>query len=210
MANNVDVFVVPMANPDGYEFSRLHARFWRKNRRQANKSSTCIGVDLNRNWNFHFGEGASDEPCSEVFQGPEPFSEPETDALRRAMADIEGNLHLVLSLHSYGQLIIYPWGYTKTEDPPNRKELVREGNAFVKAISDYSNNNYRLINAAKDMYAASGATDDYALGVLGARFSSTAELREGGVAGFDLDPKEIIPCSDEVWQGLKVLLERIF
>lgn len=99
---SLDVYVVPMVNPDGYEYSRMHNRFWRKNRRKTSTRADCVGVDLNRNWDFHYGAGASDNECSEVFMGTEPFSEPETKALRDAMTRVKDQLKLVLCLHSYG------------------------------------------------------------------------------------------------------------
>merc|ERR1711973_102684 len=41
--------IVPLANPDGYDYSRKKDRMWRKNRRK-NQDSDCDGVDLNRNF----------------------------------------------------------------------------------------------------------------------------------------------------------------
>ena len=39
--------ILPLANPDGYEYSRTRDRLWRKNT-AAVPGSSCIGVDLNR------------------------------------------------------------------------------------------------------------------------------------------------------------------
>lgn len=48
----------------------------------------CMGVDLNRNWDFHWGErGSSNDPCSEYYAGPYPFSEPETKAISSFLMD---------------------------------------------------------------------------------------------------------------------------
>ena len=49
--DNLNIHILPCANPDGYEFSINSERLWRKNR-SNNKGSKCIGVDLNRNWDF--------------------------------------------------------------------------------------------------------------------------------------------------------------
>ena len=49
------------------------------------RSDEDIGVDLNRNYMYKFAfnnKGSSDQPCSEDFRGPTPFSEPETKAVR--------------------------------------------------------------------------------------------------------------------------------
>jgi len=80
-ANNVDFYILPVVNPDGYEYSRSGNRLWRKNR---NKNNTkCVGVDLNRNFGYKWGgAGASKDPCQETYAGPGPFSEPESQAVR--------------------------------------------------------------------------------------------------------------------------------
>jgi murein tripeptide amidase MpaA len=54
---NVDWLIVPMTNPDGYEFSRTNNRLWRQNRRQIKPN--CIGVDLNRNFEFSWRTSSS-------------------------------------------------------------------------------------------------------------------------------------------------------
>merc|ERR1711997_774180 len=71
IVDNLNFHIIPMANPDGYEYSRNSDRMWRKNRNRDNsaKDSTkaCVGVDLNRNWGYHWGEsGVSNNPCSDI------------------------------------------------------------------------------------------------------------------------------------------------
>ncbi|CAP25659.2 Protein CBG05160 [Caenorhabditis briggsae] len=92
LLEEITFVVVPCLNPDGYEFTRSstnpHVRLWRKNRSKMQcrqdiwgRNRCCRGVDLNRNFDFHFREsGTSDDPCSEIYQGPAPFSEPEAKA----------------------------------------------------------------------------------------------------------------------------------
>ena len=72
---------VPVANPDGYEYSRNKDRMWRKNRRK-NEGSKCEGVDLNRNFGKAYGTASSKNPCAEDFRGEAAFSEPESAAIR--------------------------------------------------------------------------------------------------------------------------------
>ncbi len=86
-------------------------RFWRKTRKPI---GSCIGTDPNRNFDFHWGEvGAPAQPCSDTFRGEKAFSEPETIALRDLMHSIRNECKFYLTLHSYGQYLIYPWGYTQ-------------------------------------------------------------------------------------------------
>ena len=105
-----DIWIIPMDNPDGVEFDIRRGRheFWRKNRRDNGDGNW--GVDLNRNYSFGWRKGtngASDETDSDVYRGPAPFSEPETQAVRHLW-----NTHsfvTVLNAHTYGNLLSYPW-----------------------------------------------------------------------------------------------------
>ena len=77
----VVLHVLPLLNPDGYDYSRTspQRRHWRKN-------LNGLGVDLNRNFgveNVSWGFGNPHNQHSELYQGPRPFSERESQALRR-------------------------------------------------------------------------------------------------------------------------------
>ncbi len=92
-------YMVPCANPDGFEYSRNHFSFWRKNRRQNADGS--YGVDLNRN--FSVGFTPNKNTTSNVYSGPEPFSEPETRALRDFVLS-HPNISIALDYHSQGNV----------------------------------------------------------------------------------------------------------
>ncbi len=96
---NATIYMVPCANPDGYEYSRNHFSFWRKNRRVNADGS--YGVDLNRN--FPIGYVKSTLTTSNVYGGPEPFSEPETRALRD-FVEAHENISIALDYHSQGNV----------------------------------------------------------------------------------------------------------
>ncbi|VDM81090.1 unnamed protein product [Strongylus vulgaris] len=74
-----DWYIIPEANPDGYEYSRVSDRLWRKTRsRNITVNKWCVGADANRNWGHRWGEaGANRSPCSNIYAGSRPFSEPE-------------------------------------------------------------------------------------------------------------------------------------
>ena len=99
MLDAATFYMVPCANPDGYEYSRNHFSFWRKNRRQNADGS--FGVDLNRN--FSVGYAPSSTPTSNVYSGPAPFSEPETLALKNFVED-HPNITIALDYHSQGNV----------------------------------------------------------------------------------------------------------
>lgn len=104
------VYMVPCANPDGYEYSRNHFSFWRKNRRQ--NADGTYGVDLNRN--FPIGFVKSTMTTSNVYGGPEPFSEPETKALRDFVL-AHPNITIALDYHSQGN-VFFPAHDFRHED----------------------------------------------------------------------------------------------
>ncbi len=93
------LYMVPCLNPDGFEYSRTHFSFWRKNRRN-NKDGT-YGVDLNRN--FSVGFTKIKDTSSNVYGGPEPFSEPETKAIK-TFVDSHPNITMALDYHSQGNV----------------------------------------------------------------------------------------------------------
>lgn len=93
------LYMVPCLNPDGFEYSRNHFSFWRKNRRD-NKDGT-FGVDLNRNFSVRFRKGT--DTNSNIYGGPEAFSEPETRAIRDFVLSRK-NITIALDYHSQGNV----------------------------------------------------------------------------------------------------------
>lgn len=205
-----DVYAVPMANPDGYLYSWSNNRFWRKNRRK-NSNSPCVGVDLNRNWDYYYGVGASSNPCSEVFKGDSGFSEPETLALKTAMEKVNEtkNLVMVIALHSFGQVLLYPYGWSTTVEAPNTPEMIEKGNIFANVSKISFGTIYTVQNSAVGYSLISGATDDWAKGVLQVKYSYTLELRDEGAQGFTLGTDKIAPTGQEIWEGFMALLYAI-
>jgi len=93
------LYIVPCLNPDGYEYSRKHFSFWRKNRRKNSDGS--YGVDLNRNFSIGFKKVAS--MSSNIYGGEKPFSEPETMAIKE-FVDEHPNITIALDYHSQGNV----------------------------------------------------------------------------------------------------------
>ncbi len=93
------LYIVPCLNPDGFEYSKNHFSFWRKNRRDNKDGS--FGVDLNRN--FSIGYQKIKDTSSNVYGGPEPFSEPETQAIKQ-FVDSHDNITIALDYHSQGNV----------------------------------------------------------------------------------------------------------
>ena len=130
--SKADLYILPLLNPDGYSYSRSKDRLWRKNR--AKNKGTCSGVDLNRNFGYKWGgAGSSGNPCEEHYRGPRAFSEPESRALRDFLLARKGRVAMYLTFHSYGQMILYPWGYDNVR-AKDRNELHRMGRIGAAAM----------------------------------------------------------------------------
>ena len=93
------LYIVPCLNPDGFEYSRVHFSFWRKNRRDNGDGT--FGVDLNRNFDIRFKK--SNETSNVTYGGPQAFSEPETSAIK-AFVDEHDNITIALDYHSQGNV----------------------------------------------------------------------------------------------------------
>ncbi|MFC3034424.1 M14 family zinc carboxypeptidase [Pseudoalteromonas fenneropenaei] len=93
------LYMVPCLNPDGFEYSRNHFSFWRKNRR--NNGDGTFGVDLNRNFDAKFMRNQN--TASNTYGGPHAFSEPETCAIRD-FVERHSNIRIALDYHSQGNV----------------------------------------------------------------------------------------------------------
>lgn len=111
------LYIVPCLNPDGFEYSRKHFSFWRKNRRKH--SDGTYGVDLNRNFSVGF-EKVNDKK-SNVYGGDKPFSEPETRAIKE-FVDARSNITISLDYHSQGN-VFFPAHKFRHEAEPDGTDL---------------------------------------------------------------------------------------
>ncbi|MEM7312536.1 MAG: M14 metallopeptidase family protein [Planctomycetota bacterium] len=205
LLDQVDVYVAPMVNPDGYLYSWTTDRFWRKNRRRNGFGS--FGVDLNRNWDYGWGgnDGSSNNPDSNIYRGTAPFSEPETQAVRDFYYDNQ-NIVSNIDFHSYSQLILYPFGFSadvQAEDDEVMRRLAIEMSDSVEAVHGVF---YDPVSAS-DLYIASGVSIDWSYGDQKV-YSYTIELRpDSFFPGFELPADEIIPTSEEAFASVLDLIE---
>ncbi len=177
LVSSRDIFIIPMVNPDGVEYDVSTSRYksHRKNMRQNARGGGffdrgCLGVDLNRNYGFMWGTGgSSDDTCSDVYMGTAPFSEPETQAIK---AFVEGrpNLKVLLSYHTFSELILYPWGHKY--EPIDNQNAKRAYETMARTMAQW--NGYTP-QQSSELYIASGDTTDWSWGQLGI-FSFTFEL----------------------------------
>lgn len=194
---NQAVWIIPIANPDGYRYTWTTNRLWRKNRRFVSGSN--FGIDLNRNYAKGWGSnnGSSGNPASETYRGTAAFSEPETQAVRDFIASLP-RVGGFIDYHSYAQLILAPWAYTTTA-PPDASLYTTVGNS-LKAQMDGFGATYIAGQTATTLYVASGVSSDYVYDVRH-NLSFGIELRDTGAYGFQLPADQIYASQDEVWAG---------
>lgn len=205
MLQNVEVIIVPVMNPDGYEYTWTSNRMWRKNRR-ANAGGT-FGVDLNRNWGFGWGgEGASTDPGNDTYRGPSAFSEPETQVMRDFIT-ANNQIRAHIDFHSYSQLILSPYGYTATL-PPDAAKFTRINSVLETQIESLYGTQYEAGPTYTTIYPASGGSSDWTYGSRGI-LGWGWELRDTGEFGFILPPEQIIPTAQETMLAVRALTEYI-
>ncbi|KAJ3047494.1 hypothetical protein HK097_011496, partial [Rhizophlyctis rosea] len=86
------LYFVPIINPDAWVSGvRGEGPYEKNSRDTCSKDPSKSGVNLGHNYNFQFDtylpansnrQSQYEDPCSPEYHGPEPFSEPETAAIR--------------------------------------------------------------------------------------------------------------------------------
>jgi hypothetical protein len=211
--DHTELYFVPVVNPDGLNynvggydalndaFTRNHRKNFRDNDNNGTFEPETDGVDLNRNYGHEWGhddEGSSGFEGSDTYRGPGPFSEPETQALEYFC-----NTHdfkLALNYHSYGNLLVYPWGYSDsvTADSSlfsNYGELLTQLNRFVYGTGTQTVG-----------YITNGDSDDWMYGERGI-YSMTPEVGDPD-DGFYPVRERIIPLCQSTLQ-MNILAARL-
>jgi murein tripeptide amidase MpaA len=130
LLDTLHIVVFPLVNPDGRHYSQVTDASWRKNRNPAYSADpTCVGVDINRNYDFLFdfatafapgsGVSVSADPCDyQLYHGPSAFSEAETRNVK-FLLDAFPRTRWFIDVHSFSQDMLYNWGddQDQTGDP---------------------------------------------------------------------------------------------
>ncbi|HET9164556.1 MAG TPA: M14 family zinc carboxypeptidase [Candidatus Angelobacter sp.] len=194
--NHVQIWIIPVLNPDGYAFTQTPAnRYWRKNRR--NNGDGTFGVDLNRNYSYQWGlgsgAGGSHNTFDDTYIGPSSFSEPETVALRDFI-QTRHNPRGLVSYHTFSELFLRPWSFTLSDPPgaPTLQYIQQDSIARMTAVHG------TLYSPNLPYFSFGEATDYFWNGMRLAGF--TPEMRPSpanGLNGFSPDPSQIIPNNEE-------------
>ena len=163
----LDLWLVPLANPDGnYVTLRLdqRARRGRKNGRDNDGDGrfdpAVDGVDLNRNFAVRWGAGSPGASSSERqdrdYRGLSAESEPET----RALAALARRMHFVaaLSWHTRGTMVLSPYTIDGLDNPsPDVAWQVAEDLCAATPTQP----NGRRMRVRRSMYAVDGTEQDW-------------------------------------------------
>lgn len=208
LVDKLEWIVIPVVNVDGYVYTHSTNRMWRKNRRPSN-STQCVGTDLNRNFNIKWATVGAEygKPCSDIYPGLWPFSEPETRNLGKYMYSIRRRIKGYVDFHCYGQLWMSPWGFTTVLPPTFHKEHLPAMRKIVQKIYHTHGTIFQYGPASTAIYKTSGDATDWVHGVLGVTHSYGVELQPSFFAenGFILPPSYIEPVGKETLSGLKIL-----
>jgi hypothetical protein len=199
LVNSREIWIVFDLNPDGgeYDIATGTYRSWRKNR-QPNPGSSAVGTDLNRNWGYKWAccGGSSGTTSSETYHGSAPVSSPEDQVVRNfvnsRVVNGKQQIKVALDLHAYGELVLWPMGYTFTDVPADmtqddRDVLATMGQAMA-ATNGYTP------QQASDLYITDGTSLDWLYGVHGImNFAFEMYPVTSGQGGF-YPGDEIIPA----------------
>ncbi|XP_055856251.1 zinc carboxypeptidase-like [Episyrphus balteatus] len=207
LANNNNWIIFPSVNPDGYKYSFESDRMWRKNRQIF---GVCRGVDLNRNYPFHWNEtGSSSNPCRYDFSGPSAASEIETQRLIQFVKENAPteNIKTYLALHSYSQLIMFPYGFTP-ERVSNYDDLKAIGEKAAEAIKQTHGQIYKSGSLYETIYPSSGGSKDWAHAMMDIPITFTFELRGPPDSSdmFILPAEQILPTAEEAFAAIGTIV----
>ncbi len=204
LINAYDIWVIPVENPDGYQYTFTADRYWRKNRRP--NAGGSYGVDPNRNYPAFWGvddAGSSGNENAETYRGTTPASEPETQSVMAFHAAHPPAVSI--SFHSYSGLVLYPWGFRAGQLPPDLPRFeALAGTDLVPAVPDSvpgSSLDHYHPGPGWNLYTTNGEYTDWAYRTYGT-IAFTTELTSGC-------------CVNGVYYGFEfpddsVLVERVF
>jgi hypothetical protein len=203
MRNNYRWYILPNANPDGYEYSWTNDRQWRKTR-SPNSGSVCVGTDPNRNWDENWGgPGSSTSPCSDTYAGPAAFSEVENRNIRDFITTIASRTNVAITIHCYSNYWLVPWGGYSYK-PSDYNELMRVGNLAAAAIRGVNGLSFTVGTPPDILYVAAGGSFDWFKAKLNIAYSYAPELRPATAAqgGFEIPASNITPSGAEIFAAV--------
>jgi carboxypeptidase T len=214
IVDTLEIYVLFMVNPDGgeYDIKDDFYHSWRKNR-QPTPRPPYIGTDLNRNYDYKWDccGGSSDFEGNETYHGPFPESAPEVAAYA-AFVDSrviggEQQISAAISFHTYGELVLWPYGYTFQDVPPDMDPIDHEvfvtmGTAMADLTCNQPDGCFTPMQSS-DLYITDGSNLDWMYGAHRI-FAFTFELFPD-CCGF-YPPDEVIEAQTKRLEGAVMYL----
>ncbi|CAG9572012.1 unnamed protein product [Danaus chrysippus] len=200
LVQTLEWIIVPVLNPDGYEFTHNTNRLWTKSRStRSNLGFICPGVNINRNFDIDWMfSDSSTSPCSHLYGGIESFSEPESQVIRKLIEEHGNRIKLYISLQNNGGFVSYPWQYENAASGMFRQHHLL-GLEMISAIAD----NYTLdIGSLALGDRASGTSSDYVMS-RNVLYTFNIDIKQSG-GGVLIPEAEIRPISERVWRAVAV------
>lgn len=212
--NHLDFLIIPVFNPDGYEYTWNSDRLWRKNR-QETYIPRCFGIDIDHSFGYHWTR-SEDFPCGESYSGETQFEAIEAENLDNYI-NVTKNDHIIygfLDFHSYTQKVLYPYAYSCDEQPRDIENLLELAYGLAKSIRLKSGKHYEVLPACKDRGVdllpglGAGSSLDYMYHNR-AHWAFQLKLRDTGSHGFLLPSNFILPVGREIYSAVKYFCQFI-
>lgn len=205
----LDFLFIPVANPDGYDYSWTTDRLWRKNRQTVDQDSACVGIDIDHSYDFHWLE-SSDSMCGEEYAGTRPFQALELQLWDSYLNETNAGHKIwgYIDLHSYLQEILYPYAFSCQQQPRDEENLIELAYGISKAIRLTTGSHYLVFPACIDRDSdlipsmGAGSALDYMYHHK-SYWAYQIKLRDSGSHGFLLPEKYIEPVGREIAAGIK-------
>ncbi|XP_045539534.1 carboxypeptidase B [Papilio machaon] len=204
--NDFEWIVIPVLNPDGYEYTHTNLRLWMKSRStRSNLGAICPGVNINRNFNIDWlNSDSSSSPCSHLYGGTGAFSEVESRIVQSLFEEYGNRIRAYISLQNNGGFISYPWQYERAASGLFAQHHIL-GMKMIAAMED----SYEL-DIASVAYGdrASGTSTDY-MRSRGVLYTFNIDVVPRGQDGVIVPREEIQTIADDVWRAVSVVAENL-
>ncbi|XP_031254636.1 metallocarboxypeptidase A-like protein TRV_02598 [Pistacia vera] len=182
--------VVPMENLNGRKLVEAGDLCERRNGR---------GVDLNRNWSVDWGKKEKDFDPYEENPGYAPFSEPETQILRKLAISFDP--HVWVNVHSGMEALFMPYDHKNTTPEGLSSQRMRR---LLEEINKAHCHNHCMIGSGGGSvgYLAHGTATDYMFDVVRVPMAFTFEIYGDNTASSNDCFKMFNPVDHSTFNGV--------
>jgi len=221
LLNKFDFHIIPVPNPDGYSYTWNEDRLWYKNRMPLGPDAACKGLDMNRNWGYHWepaslksnweitnATATAPDICSHWYPGSRPFEAPEVNNIATFVHRLKKK-NAFIDLRSYGQMMSSPYSYSCDVLPAEAEDLLEAAAGAAKAVQKVHGRHVDTGTLCEQLYSAPGNVVDYMYGTVGIKYSYAFHLRDTGTYGYLLPADQIKPTGEETMAMLSYITKFI-